>query len=432
MGHHDRTILSLALPALGALAADPLVSLADTAFVGRLGPQALAALGINTSVFSFAFVVFNFLSYGTTPRIAQALGRNDRRAAGRTVVAALVLAGLLGTAGTVVLFTLSQPVAVLMGADGELLHPTLTYMRIRAFAAPAILVVLAGHGAFRGYGDTQTPLAVTLGLNLINVVLDPVLIFGLGWGVAGAAWATVVAQWTGAAWFLGLLLGTRATALGIPRAWPPLSGLLSLIKVGGVLSIRTFAIVGTLTFATAVATRMGTAIVAAHHVASQLWSLTALLIDGLAIAGQILVARYLGAQDPASARAVSNRLLGWGVSLGCGLMVALVGLRSRLPRLFTDDPSVVAAVDEVWLLVALLQPVNGAVFVWDGIFLGAERYGFTAVTMLVAALVGLSALTATLILDLGLAGVWVSLSLMIGVRALLLAGAYLNPRARTF
>jgi putative MATE family efflux protein len=186
----DREIVALALPALGALAADPLVSMVDTAFVGRLGVTPLAALGVNASVFSMAFVVFNFLAYGTTPMVARAVGRGDRARAGRLAVDALTLAGLAGVVALVLLQLAAGPILAVMGATGELRGPALSYLRIRAFAGPAILIITAGHGIFRGWHDTRTPLYVSIGLNLVNLVLDPILIFGMGWGLAGAATAS--------------------------------------------------------------------------------------------------------------------------------------------------------------------------------------------------------------------------------------------------
>ncbi|TVP59716.1 MAG: MATE family efflux transporter, partial [Gemmatimonadales bacterium] len=298
----DREIAALAVPALGALAADPLVSIIDTIFVGRLGTVPLAALGVNTALFSMAFVVFNFLAYGTTPRVARAHAAGDTAEVGRSILQALTLAVGVGVIATVLLWTLARPLVALMGASGELEDPSLAYLRIRALAGPAVLLIMAGHGVFRGLQDTRTPLWITLGLNVVNLVLDPLLIFGFGWGLEGAAWATVVAQWAGALAFLALLFGPRRSLLGAAPRLPTLVELLPFLRVGGELSIRTFALIGTLTLATAVATRVGTAEVAAHQVAVQLWLLLALVVDALAVAAQAMVGRYRGVGDEAGVR----------------------------------------------------------------------------------------------------------------------------------
>ncbi|MBT8202403.1 MAG: MATE family efflux transporter, partial [Acidimicrobiia bacterium] len=202
---HDRRIVALGLPALGALAADPLVSLVDTAFVGRLGTTSLAALGIDAALFGLAFFAFNFLAYGVTPLVAKALGEGDRERAASLISNALVAAIGLGVAVTILVQIVAVPALELMGATGDVLAEATGYLRIRVLAAPAVLIITLGHGAFRGHQDTRTPLYVTLALNAVNLVLDPVLIFGLDWGLNGAAVATLVAQWFGAAWFLALI-----------------------------------------------------------------------------------------------------------------------------------------------------------------------------------------------------------------------------------
>ena len=425
---HDRDILALAVPALAGLAADPLVSLVDTAFVGQLGRVPLAALGINTSIFSMTFMVFNFLAYGTTPRVGRAIGQDDRAEAGRVVLRALLLAVLAGAGALALLQLLAVPVLRLMGAGGDLMEPALTYLRIRACAGPAVLLITAGHGAFRGYQDTRTPMIVTIAFNAVNAALDPLLIFGLGWGLAGAATATVVAQWLGALTFVGLLLGTRREALGIELAVPRLRSLVPFLAVGRDLVIRTGALVGTMTLATAVAARVGVVAVAAHQVAAQLWLFLALLVDALAVAAQALVSKHLGRDDPAAARDVSTRLLLWGLGVGVALGVAFALLRPVLPPLFTDDPATVPVVLGVFWFVALLQPLNGLVFVGDGIYMGAERFGYLAKAMLLSAGSAAAVLLLVVPMGWGLHGVWWGLTVLMAVRAGTLAWPYVRGR----
>lgn len=421
---HDRDIARLALPALGALAADPLVSIVDTVFVGRLGVVPLAALGVNAAIFSLSFVLFNVLEYGTTPMVARAGGRGDREGAGRTVIQALGVAALAGPVATLVLLTFGGPIVELMGATGELREPTLVYLRIRALAAPAVLVVTAGHGIFRGYLDTRTPLVVTLGLNLVNLVLDPLFIFGFGLGLAGAAIATVVAQWIGALWFLDLLLRRRREALGITIAVPRAVELVPFLRIGGALALRTFALIGTLTLATAVATRIGTVQVAAHQVATQVWLLLALTVDALAVAGQALVARYRGADDPVAARAAANRLLGWGLRIGVGLAVLFLALTPVLPRFFTPEPAVIAMILLIYPFIVFMQPLNALVFVWDGVFLGAEDFRFLAWQMVLSAAAAAAVLLLVIPMGWGLIGVWWGMVTLMLVRALTLGWRY--------
>ena len=424
----DRDILRLAVPALAGLAADPLVSLIDTAFVGQLGRVPLGALGVNTSIFSMTFVVFNFLAYGTTPRVGRAVGDGDRAEAGRAVVRALTLAVLAGTGALVALQLLAGPILRLMGASAELMGPALNYLRIRALAGPALLLITASHGAFRGYQDTRTPMVVTIGFNVVNASLDPLFIFGFGWGLAGAAAATAIAQWLGALVFLGLLLGTRREALGVPLAWPSLRSLVPFLKVGRDLLLRTGSLVGTMTLATAVAARVGTAAVAAHQVAHQLWLFLALVVDALAVAAQALVSKHLGAEDPDAARAVSDRLFQWGLAVGLVLGIGFFLIRPVLPSFFTDDPATVAALLDVYLFVALLQPLNGLVFVGDGIYMGAEEFPYLAKAMIGTALAAAAVLGLVVPMGWGLTGVWWGIATLMVGRLLTLAGPYLRGR----
>lgn len=421
---HDREILALALPALGALAADPLVSLIDTAFVGRLGAGPLAALGLTTSIFSLAFFLFIFLAYGTTPLVGRALGRGDLDGAGRTVTQALTLALLVGVATTALLLAFAEPLLLLMGGEADTLGPALTYLRIRAFATPAVLLITAGNGAFRGFQDTRTPLALSLAVSGANLILDPLLIFGLGWGLAGAAVATLAAQWLGAALFLGVLLGSRRRRYRISLRPPHPRELLPLLRIGGALSIRTLALLLAMTLSTAVAARVGLVELAAHQVAVQLWTFLALTVDALAVAGQALVARTLGEGRPAEARSLGSRLLAMGLLTGVALALAFALLRGVLPRLFSADAEVVEAVARIYGFVALMQPLNALVFVWDGVFMGAEAFAFLARSMVLSALVATGLLLLVLPLGWGLAGVWWAIVALMGVRGLTMALRY--------
>lgn len=421
---YDRDILDLAVPALAGLAAGPLVSLVDTAFVGQLGRVPLGALGVNTSIFSMTFVIFNFLAYGTTPRVGRAVGHDDRKEAGRVVVRALTLAVGAGLAALIVLQLLARPLLILMGASEELMAPALAYLRIRALAGPAVLLITASHGAFRGYQDTRTPMVVTLGFNVVNGGLDPLLIFVLDWGIAGAAAATAIGQWIGALTFLVLLLKTRREELGIELRWPALRTLIPFLKVGRDLFLRTASLVGTMTLATAMAARVGVTAVAAHQVAAQLWMFLAVLVDALSVAAQALVSKHLGADGPTTARRVSNRLLQWGLAVGVGLGLGFWALQPVLPGFFTDDAETIQMLRNVYLFVVVLQPLNGLVFVGDGVYMGAEAFSYLAKAMIGTAVVAASVLLLVPRMEWGLTGVWWGITTLMAGRLLTLAVPY--------
>jgi MATE family multidrug resistance protein len=418
--------LDLAVPALAGLAAGPLVSLVDTAFVGQLGRVPLGALGVNTSIFSMTFVVFNFLAYGTTPRVGRAVGDDDRKEAGRVVVRALVLAVGAGLMALVALQALARPILLVMGASDELMAPALTYLRIRALAGPAVLLITASHGAFRGYQDTRTPMVVTLGFNVVNGGLDPLFLFVFEWGLAGAAAATAIGQWVGALAFLYLLLHARRDELGIALRGPAPYTLVPFLKVGRDLFLRTASLVGTMTLATAMAARVGVTAVAAHQVAAQLWTFLALLVDALAVAAQALVSKYLGADDPDAAWAVSHRLMQWGLAVGVGLGLGFWALRPVLPGFFTDDPDTIAALLDVYVFVMVLQPLNGLVFVGDGVYMGAEAFPYLAKAMIGTALAAAVVLLLVNPMGWGLVGVWWGIATLMGGRLITLAGPYVR------
>ncbi len=250
----DREIMRLAVPALGTLAADPIVSLVDTAFVGQLGKTPLGALGVSVAVFSIAFFLFSFLAYGTTPLIAGALARGDTEAAGRYTVGAIVFGISIGVATMGLLELLAEPILRLMGASDNLVGDAATYLRIRVLGLPAVLLASVAHGVYRGHQDTTTPLWVVTSISAINLVLDPIFIFGFDWGLAGAAWATMVAQWVGTSVFVWLLRRGRHR-FGLKLAWPGFDSLKPLFGAGRALIIRSGALLTAFTLATAVAAR---------------------------------------------------------------------------------------------------------------------------------------------------------------------------------
>lgn len=405
----NHEIRRLAFPALLTLAADPLVSLIDSAFVGRIGTNALAALGVNAAIFSIAFVAFNFLSYGTTPVVAEAFGAGDEAKIRRGVTQAIVLAVGLGVVSMVMLLVGRDTWLAILQTPAEVADDARTYLSIRAFAAPAVLIIMAANGAFRGKQDTVSPLRVTLVLNVINLVGDAVLIFGLGLGIAGAAVATTIAQWVGALWFLRLLAADWVGFRAINR-----DELRVFVAAGWAIVVRTGALLAALTVATAMAGRAGSNALAAHHVLMQIWLLLTLLLDSLAVAGQAMVGRFIGASEPDRADAAVRTLALWGVGTGVVLGGLILASGALLGPVFGLSDEVAALAIAIIPFVAALQPLGGLLFVGDGVFLGASRFRFLAVTTVGAALA--AALVFWLMADRGdLLGVWLGIAaLLIG------------------
>lgn len=417
----DREILGLAVPALGALAIDPLLTLVDTAFVARLGTVELAALGVCAALLTLAFFAFNFLSFVTTPLVAKALGKGEREVAGHYVATALVLAVGLGIVMTVLVEVLAPSLVSLMGAEGEVAEAAVSYLRIRALATIAVLIVTAGHGAFRGHKDTKTPFVVALGVNGVNLVLDPILIFGLGWGLEGAAVATAFAQWVGAFWFIRLIV-KREMALRPRRFSDSVPALVALGRNGGLLMIRTAFLLAAFTFAASSATRLGVVEIAAHQLVSQLFLLSAMLADALEVAAQAMVADETGRGDHVSIDELSRRLLGWGVLVGLVLLVFVGFARYGLQLLASDDQVGDLAI-QAGGVAALLEPVAAIVFVADGIFVGLLAIGTMALSTALGSVAAISLMQWSPLGD-SLVGIWWALGVFLLLRGLVFVAGY--------
>ena len=404
----DRQILRLAVPALGALIAEPLYILADTAVAGRLGTDRLAALALASTILLVGHSILIFLAYGTTAAVSRRLGANDHAGAAHQAVQSLWLAVGLGLVLAAVGFTFAEPLLRAIGADATTLPYAMTYLRISLFGLPAMLVVLAGTGYLRGLQDTMTPLLVSLVSATFNLVLEVILIFGLGFDIGASALSTVLAQ-TGSA-IVYVVMTRRQVRRYDVRMSPHPPTLVRLGIVGGDLFLRTAALRGSLVVTTAVAARFGTVALAAHQITLEIWNLCALALDAVAIAGQALVGRYLGARDADAAHVVGDRMLRWG--LGCGLVLGatIVVSHSALPRLFTDDVAVVSVAAGLLVITGIAQPLNGVVFALDGLLIGAGDMRWLAIAMVGAAAIFIPVALTIGWLDLGVTALWWSLT----------------------
>ena len=409
---YDREILRLALPALGALAAEPLYLLVDTAIVGHLGRPQLAALGIAFTLLGGLFAIFNFLQYGTTAQVARAGGAGEEETARRLGAQAVWLSLAFGITVSVLLAVLAEPLVSLMGGEGETADEAVTYLRIAAVGFPAAFLALGGQGYLRGVADLRTPLVILIAGNVANVVLEVLFVYGFGWGIEGSAWGTAIAQLGMGAAFIVVILrrlqpGEARVRLALARR---------VLTLGKWIFIRTTALMGSFVLAGAVATRFGDASIAAHQIAFQLWIFLALVLDSVAIAGQIIVGRELGAARRDEAYGAGERMIWLSVALGGVFAALMLVLTNVLPRAFTGDSAVLDETALLWPLFALMQPLNGAVFALDGILIGAGDGPFLAGSMVAAFLACAALLAASLAEDWGIRGVWAALVVLILVR----------------
>jgi putative MATE family efflux protein len=410
-----RQIAQLALPALGVLAAEPLYLLFDTAIVGRLGALSLAGLAIGGLVLGMVGSQLTFLSYGTTARSARYFGAGDRTSAVDEGVQATWLALGLGVLIVVVVQAVAVPLVSIIAGSSEIAQVALLWLRIAIVGAPAILVSLAGNGWLRGVQDTARPLRYVVAGFGLSALLCPLLVYGwLGsprLGVAGSAVANLSGQWLAA-----LLFGRALLAEGVP---PGLNrpALRAQIVLGRDLVVRTVAFQACFVSAAAVAARFGAAALAAHQVVLQLWSFLALVLDSLAIAAQALVGAALGAGDVPRATATARRVTVSSAIAATGLAAVFAAGSSVLPRLFTDDSSVLTAVGVPWWFMVAQLPVAGVVFALDGVLLGAGDAAFMRTATVVSALVGfLPPIWLSLRFGWGLAGIWSGLSTFVVLR----------------
>lgn len=379
--HHDREILALALPAFGALVAEPLFLMADSAIVGHLGTPQLAGLGVAATLLQTAVHVFVFLAYATTAAVARRVGAGDLPAAIRQGMDGIWLALLIGAAVIAAVLPGAPWLVDLFGASPTATPHAVTYLRISALGIPAMLVVLAATGVLRGLQDTRTPLYVAIGGFSANALLNVLLVYGLGFGIAGSAWGTVLAQWGMAAVYLLVVVrGARTHGASLR---PDAAGIRACAQAGAPLLIRTLSLRAILVIATGVAARLGDAEIAAHQITLTIWSLMAFALDAIAIAGQAIIGRYLGAGDETGARAACRRMVQWGLVAGLVLGAGVATVRPLIMPLFTADAAVHAQLAAALLVVAVTQPVAGAAFVLDGVLMGAGDGPYLAGAMLV-------------------------------------------------
>lgn len=413
----NRTLIVLSIPVLFSLIAEPITGLVDTAFIASLGSVPLAALGVGTVALSSIFWVFNFLGIGAQTEVAHSLGAKNRHGAVKAASLALSLAVLFGLVMFVLGLPLSTGVAGLLGAQDEVLSNATDYIRVRLFAAPAVLITFTGFGVLRGMQDMRTPLWIAAGINILNIVLDYPFIFGLGFipamGVAGSALATAISQWIGVVWTLWAI----SRKLGYTRDIH-FNEAVKLIQIGGDLFIRTGLLTTFFLLSTRVATQIGVESGAAHQAIRQVWFFSTLVMEAFAVTAQSLVGYFLGSADIRTARRVSTLSLIWSVGTGAVLTAAMLLSTDLVIDIFVPE-NAVAVFIPAWVAASLMQPLSAIAFTTDGIHWGTGDYRYMRNGMIVATLIagGLMLLVNTEVAN-ALLWVWVLTILWVGIRGL--------------
>ncbi|KAF5725480.1 MATE efflux family protein 1 [Tripterygium wilfordii] len=461
-------IAQIALPAALALTADPIASLVDTAFIGQIGPVELAAVGVSIALFNQVsrIAIFPLVSV-TTSFVAEedAIGRaspdsqegedletgstanietkelipqngstedegaqklqpfsssldiakydNERRHI-PSASSALVIGGILGLIQAIFLISGAKPLLSFMGvsSDSPMLNPAQEYLTLRSLGAPAVLLSLAMQGVFRGFKDTKTPLYATVAGDVTNIILDPIFMFVFRLGVSGAAIAHVISQY-----LISIILFWRLMQK-VDLLPPSIKHLQfgRFLKNGFLLLLRVIAVTFCVTLAASMAARQGSIPMAAFQVCLQVWLATSLLADGLAIAGQAILASAFARKDYGRATATASRVLQLGLVLGLMLAVILgLGLHVGA-RLFTKDTNVLHLISIGIPFVAATQPINSLAFVFDGINFGASDFAYSAYSMVTVAIVSIFCLF-FLSSSHGYVGIWVALTIYMSLRA---------------
>ncbi|APH46274.1 MATE family efflux transporter [Microbacterium sp. 1.5R] len=373
----NREILRLAVPALGALIAEPAFLIVDAALVGHLGTTPLAGLGIAGAVLQTIVGLMVFLAYSTTPAVARLFGAGRPGEAVSVGIngmwLALAIGAVLAAAGAA-----SSPWLVsLFGASDAVAADANAYLVVSMWGLPAMLIVFAATGLLRGMQDTMTPLWIAgLGFGA-NALLNVVFIYGLGWGIAGSAAGTVVAQWgmVGAYVLVIRRLAARHDASLKARR----DGMGSTARSGGWLFLRTVSLRVALLATVAVATGIGTEELAGWQIVFTIFSAAAFALDALAIAAQALIGKELGAGDERQVHRVLKRTVAWGAWFGVVVGAVIAALSGVLGVVFTGDAEIAALVQPALLILALAQPIAGVVFVLDGVLMGANDARYLAI-----------------------------------------------------
>lgn len=386
---------AIAIPALIGMLADPLLSLMDTGYVGRLGSLELAALGPCTSIFHLAFHTFRATTTATTSLVASSLEESQREAQSVTSIS-LKFGLVIGMCLLMSLLAGGNFALNAMGVNQQNpMYPAASrYLFTRIWAAPAVLFIGVAEGAFRGYGNTVVPLIASMTAAIINLLLDPLLMFQpIGWGVAGAAAATAFSQFGAAAVYLQKLI--KQQMLLPRRSAEETSSVMSnaieqstqiqtkrssmdVIRTILAANLAMVAKQGSLlfgwAFASRQATRLGAAHVAAHQVGLSVWLVFALILDGPAVSAQVLMSRAYTQKDKPAVKSLIRYMLKFALVQGLVSMLFLDGVDLLVPALFTKDAQIQRHLHKLMPKLALTQLIVSLTLVMESLAVGGNQF----------------------------------------------------------
>ncbi|GGH10288.1 MATE family efflux transporter [Alsobacter metallidurans] len=430
------SVIALAAPLMLAHLTEPLIGLVDTAVIGRLGEvHLLGAVAIGAVLFDMLFWGLGSLRMSTAGLTAQAHGAGDDRDVALALARALALAVSLG----VVLIVLQRPIMAatfaLMDTSPAVDAAARAYIAIRIWSGPLALSNYAILGSLIGRGRTDLGLLLQVGLNLTKVAGTILFVPGLGWGIEGAAFATLLAEAIG---LLGGVLLLRRIG-GLPRglAWGAIvegPALRRMLAVNRDVAIRTVALLSAFAFFTAQGARAGDVALAANAVLYNLFLIGSYFLDGFATAAEQLCGQAVGARDERGFRRTVGLTL--GLSLGVGAVVsaaAFVGGSAFIDAISTNEAVREAA--KLYLPLAALTPLIGAAaFTFDGVYVGATWTAAMRNLMLAALAIYLAVFYGGVALAGAWtnAGLWIAFLVFLGVRGFGQWWLYPGLARRTF
>mmetsp|Transcript_50339 Transcript_50339/g.96136 ORF Transcript_50339/g.96136 Transcript_50339/m.96136 type:complete len:704 (+) Transcript_50339:89-2200(+) len=413
-----KQVVTFALPAMGAVLADPLMSLVDTACVGQMSSIGLAALGPNTTIFGFVGMMFQFLTTATTAMVARAYMKSEKKEMGKAVSDGLLIACISGVAACAVLLTCTTPILSLLNTGSEIMAPAAEYLFWRALALPFTLVSMVGAACCLGQRDPATPLRVAGLSGLVNLVVDMFLVLGPpAMGIKGAAIATAGSQMMAAALYVWVI----SKRLTIKFRLPYWARVKPFVTAGAVLTLRSICIMTSLSMMTSQAAILGTTSIATHQVVVGLLTLAQFCPEPISQAAQTFLASTATAlrkgqctpKEMTFAKDAGRLLMKCGVAFGVFLAVSSAGIATHLPHLFTSDPTVMASVASVAPQLGIAVLLYTFVCTLDGLVFASGDMMFAAAVQVVnlASMVGLLALFGG-----SLPGIWTAFVALCGLR----------------
>lgn len=427
--HPDRRIWAIAGPAIISNVTVASIGLVDSWAIGHLpDPVQLAGLALGAYGMSMLLWSLGFLRMGTTGLVAQALGARQTHRLLRITLRAVILGAAIGLIIIALKAPTAQTILTLIGADGAERAVGARYLSIRLWAAPFFLMKIAVVGYLIGIQRTDIALYLEVGVNAVNVALTVLFVMALDYGVAGAAYGSLIAEICAGLAAIGVLVsglrpGLIKCALGKRALWR-LAAYIALLKVNGFLFARTVLLIVAFGLFIAQAENLGTTTLAACHILLNFYVLQALTLDALAYAAEALVGEAIGAKSRTAMRAWVQRTSLWAFAVGLGYL-ALFSLGGQwLFHSFTDQPGVRAAAEPLYLWIAVTPPIAVWCYQFDGVFIGAAKAAPMFHTMLIA-LAGMQLLIWWLVPVYGVTGLCAAFLAFFALRGLGLAAAYL-------